>query len=90
MTKLLIGACAVYAAFTFLTQPAYESVNVDVHVKPGDTVWTIVDEAMEQTGDDRYILEVIDDTRKINNLTSNDIGNLPVGTVLTVPCKARV
>ena len=90
MIKLLLGVCAVCAVFTFLTQPAYKSVDVDVLVKQGDTVWTIVDKAMEQTGDDRYILEVIEDTRKINNLTSNDISNLPVGTVLTVPCKARI
>lgn len=90
MRNFLIGLCIAYAAFTILYQPQYKSVDVDVRVERGDTVWSLVQEAMEQVGDDRYILEVISETKQVNNITPDKTGNLPIGTVLVVPCKVRI
>lgn len=90
MKKILIGLWLACAAFVMFYQPQYKAVNVDVRVAKGDTVWSIVDEAMRQVGDDRYILEVISDTKRANNLTSDKIGNLPIGTVIVVPCKVKI
>ena len=90
MKKLLIGLWLACAAFVMFYQPQYKDVDVNVRVAKGDTVWSVVDEAMKEVGDQRYILEVISETKKVNNLTSDKIGNLPIGTVLVVPCKVRI
>lgn len=91
MIKLLICLCIIYVIFSFLPQPQqYESVDVKMCVAKDDTVWTLVEKAMVQVDDDRYILNIIEETLRINNLNSNDIGNLPIGSVLVVPCKRKV
>ena len=90
MKKLLISAGIACVALSCLFQPNYKSVDVNVRVERGDTVWSVVDEAMKDVGDQRYILEVISDTKRKNNLTNEKIGKLPIGTVLVVPCKVRI
>lgn len=90
MKKLMIGVGIACVALSMFNQPNYKDVDVKVRVDRGETVWTVVDEAMKQVGDDRYILEVISDTKKLNNLTPEKIGNLPIGTVIVVPCKVKI
>lgn len=90
MKKVLIGLWIATAAFVMFYEPQCKEVDVSVRVAKGDTVWSIVDEAMRQVGDDRYILEVISETERANNLTSDKVGNLPIGTVIVVPCKVKI
>lgn len=90
MKKFLIGLWLACAAFVIFYQPNYKNVDVNVRVAKGDTVWSVVEQAMQEVGDQRYILEVISETEKLNNITPDNVGNIPIGTVIVVPCKVRI
>ncbi len=90
MKKLIIGAGIACVALSCLMKPNYKDIDVNVRIAKGDTVWTVVDEAMKEVGDQRYILEVISETKKLNNITPDKVGNMPIGTVIVVPCKVRI
>lgn len=64
-----------------------EKVTVKATMGAGDTVWGLVSDAMQRTGDNRPVDEVIYHTTRNSNLNAADIGSLPIGTVLIIPCE---
>lgn len=90
MKKLLIVAmaitCALYAYDH--TRPV-EKIEVKAIVRTGSTLWDMVGEAMEATGDQRYILEVLHATKVRNGITGNEVGRLPIGREIFIPCEVK-
>ena len=90
MKKLVIAAlaatCMVYA-YDY-TRPV-EKIEVKAVVKTGSTLWDMVGEAMKLTGDQRYILEVLHATKKLNGITGNEVGRLPIGREIIIPCEVK-
>lgn len=90
MKKMLMGFLLVILGVLAFYEPPTKQVDVVKVVTRGDTLWDIVGDAMERVGDKRYILEVMHETKRVNNLTSDKIGNLPIGAVIVVPCKVEI
>lgn len=90
MKRLLIVAALGLLAMNaqdYINPP--EKVEVAVVVEPGDTLWNLVGDAMKKTGDDRYFLEVLTETKKRNGFTGDEAGNLQIGEKIIIPCEVR-
>lgn len=90
MKRLLIVAALGLLAMNaqdYINPP--EKVEVAVVVESGDTLWGVVKDAMKKTGDDRYILEVLEETRKRNGIALNKTGSLQIGQEIIIPCEVR-
>ena len=88
MKRLLIaGLAIVCAAQLWLYTRPVEKIEVKFIVTAGDTLWNMVGEAIELTGDKRYILEVLDATIERNGITSHEVGCLPIGREIIIPCE---
>ena len=90
MKRMFIGLLFLAAMFVMFYEPPTKQVDVVMSVKRGDTLWTMVGEAMERVGDKRYIQEVIYETKKVNDLSNDKIGNLPIGAIIVIPCKVEM
>lgn len=84
------GVLVIMAAAKYIPQNETEKINVTVRLQSGETIWCVVNKAMECAGDTRQIEEVIYYTTRKNNLKPRDIGVLPVGTTLVIPCERRL
>lgn len=86
--RTLVAGLAVYLATQawIYTRPV-EKIEVRFVVTAGDTIWNMVGEAMQLTGDQRYILEVLDATIERNGITSHEVGRLPIGREIIIPCE---
>lgn len=93
LALLLVAVCGVLvimAAAKYIPQNETEKINVTVRLQSGETIWCVVNKAMEYAGDTRQIEEVVYYTTQKNNLKPRDIGVLPVGTMLVIPCERRL
>lgn len=88
MKRILIAGFAIVCAVQawVYTRPV-EKIEVKFVVTAGDTLWNMVGEAMQLTGDQRYILEVLDATYERNGITNHEVGSLPIGREIIVPCE---
>lgn len=88
LLAIILAALVIQCVYEY-SRPV-EQVNVVAYLEQGKTIWQAVDAAAKSTGDVRPINELVYETVKYNRITPEEVGKLPVGQKIIIPCKVRV